>query len=72
MSVSTELSKLNTNIKNAYDEISTKGGTIPQNKNTDNLATAINSIPAGGGGADDYYLTNNTYLIFYYIIIFAL
>ena len=60
MSVATELTKLNTNIKNAYDEIQTKGGTIPQNKNTDNLATAINSIPAGGGSPDDYFYTNNT------------
>lgn len=58
MSVATEITKLNTNIKNAYDEIATKGGTIPQNKNTDNLATAINSIPAGGGGADDYFFTS--------------
>ena len=60
MSVATELTKLNTNIKNAYDEIATKGGTIPQNKNTDNLATAISSISGGGGGADDYFYTNNT------------
>ena len=51
MSVATELTKLNTNIKNAYDEIATKGGTVPQNKNTDNLATAISSI-SGGGGSD--------------------
>lgn len=58
MSVATELTKLNTNIKNAYDEIATKGGTIPQNKNTDNLATAITSIPSGGGSIDDYLLTS--------------
>ena len=29
MSVATELSKLNTNIKNAYDVIEDKDGTIP-------------------------------------------
>lgn len=58
MSVATELTKLNTNIKNAYDEISAKGGTVPQNKNTDNLATAISSIPSGGGSADDYFYTS--------------
>ena len=60
MSVATELTKLNTNIKNAYDEIATKGGTIPQNKNTDNLPTAINSIPSGGG-AEDYFVTSGNY-----------
>lgn len=57
MSVATELTKLNTNIKNAYDEIATKGGTIPQNKNTDNLATAISSI-SGGASIDDYFMTS--------------
>ena len=59
MSVATELTKLNTNIKNAYDEISAKDGTIPQNKNTDNLPTAIRSIPAGGGSSIDEYIDTN-------------
>lgn len=48
MSVSTELETLQTNIGNAYTTIGTKGGTVPANKNTDNLATAIDSIPSGG------------------------
>ena len=48
MSVSTELETLKTNIGNAYTTIGTKGGTVPANKNTDNLTTAINSIPSGG------------------------
>lgn len=61
MSVATELTKLNTNILNAYDEVEIKNGIIPQNKNTDNLATAIRSIPAGGGGADEYFATTNDY-----------
>lgn len=50
MSIATELEALNTNIKNAYDAIDTKGGTIPQNKNMVNLPTSIASIPSGGGG----------------------
>ena len=53
MSIATELEALNTNIKNAYNAIDTKGGTIPQNKNMVNLPTAINSIPEGGLGADN-------------------
>ena len=57
MSVASEITKLNTNISNAYDEIAIKSGIIPQNKNTDNLPTAIRSIPAGGG-ADEYFVTS--------------
>ena len=48
MSIATKLTKLETDITNAYSAINTKSGTIPQNKNTENLATAINSIPSGG------------------------
>lgn len=48
MSIASELTKLETDITNAYSTINTKGGTIPSNKNTNNLATAINSIPSGG------------------------
>ena len=47
MSIATELEALNTNIKNVYNAIDTKGGTIPQNKNMVNLPTAINSISGG-------------------------
>ena len=48
MSIASELTKLETDITNAYNTINTKGGTIPSNKNTDNLSTSINSIPSGG------------------------
>ena len=50
MSIASELTKLETDITNAYSAVQTKGGTIPSNKNTNNLATAINSISGGGGG----------------------
>lgn len=49
MSIASELTKLETDITNAYNAINTKGGTIPINKNTNNLATAISSISGGGG-----------------------
>lgn len=49
MSIASELTKLETDITNAYSAVQTKGGTIPSNKNTNNLATAINSISGGGG-----------------------
>lgn len=48
MSIATALTKLETDITNAYDAVQTKGGTIPSDKNTNNLPTAINSIPSGG------------------------
>lgn len=49
MSIASELTALNGYILGAYDEISDKGGTVPQNKNMANLATAIGSISSGGG-----------------------
>lgn len=47
MSVSSELTKLNTNMQNAYTAVNNKGGTLPASQNMDNLATAIGSIPSG-------------------------
>ena len=44
MSVADRLNKLSTDITNAYTSINNKGGTIPANKNTNNLSTAIDSI----------------------------
>ena len=37
MSVADKLTKLSTDITNAYNSIEDKGGTIPTNKNTENL-----------------------------------
>lgn len=50
MSIASELAALNGYILGAYDEINTKGGTVPANKNMANLASAISSIETGGGG----------------------
>ncbi|MBQ5696166.1 MAG: hypothetical protein IIV48_05875 [Clostridium sp.] len=47
MSIASKLTKLETDITNAYSSINTKGGTIPNNKNTENLQNAISSIPTG-------------------------
>lgn len=48
MAISDKLTKLATDITNAYEAIDDKGGTIPSNKNTDNLENAIRSIESGG------------------------
>lgn len=45
MSVADKLTKLTTDITSAYNTIQSKGGTIPAHKNTDNLSSAISSIP---------------------------
>lgn len=50
MSIASELAALNGYILGAYDEVNTKGGTVPANKNMANLASAIASIEGGGGG----------------------
>lgn len=52
MAISNELNTLKANISNAYNAIQAKGGTIPTNKNTQNLSDAINTIQGGGSGTD--------------------
>ena len=52
MAIADTINSMKTNITNAYNAIQTKGGTVPTNKNLENLSTAINSIPAGGGIED--------------------
>ena len=53
MSIATELQNYNDGLLDAYTAVNTKGGTVPEAKNLDNLDTAIASIPAGGGGGDE-------------------
>lgn len=63
MSITTEIEKLKTNITNAYNTIELKNGTIPTNKNTDNLSDAISSISTGieikNGVVDSNYYTSS-------------
>lgn len=47
------ITELNTDLNNAYTAISGKGGTVPSEKNSNNLATAISSI-TGGGSTPQY------------------
>ena len=63
MSIETELEKLATNLKNSYDKVEAKGGTLPSLKGFNYLAEAIDSIPVGGGSGDiisAINLTGNT------------
>lgn len=49
MSIATELQNLNDNILDAYTAVQSKGGTVPANKNMENLDDAITTIPSSGG-----------------------
>ena len=55
MSIQTQIDRINANIVNAYNAIEAKGGTIPIQTNSANLASAIESISGGGG---DINITN--------------
>ena len=49
MSVQSEIDRIITAVGSAYSKVSEKGGTVPSSQTVANLATAIDSIPAGGG-----------------------
>ena len=49
MSAQSEIDRIITAVGNAYSKVSEKGGTVPASQTVANLATAIDSIPAGGG-----------------------
>ena len=59
MAIADTLTELATDISNAYDSIDDKGGTLPQSKNTNNLATAIDSIPSGTMPSGTINITQN-------------
>ena len=63
MAISNELNTLKANILSAYTMIQNKGGTIPANKNTQNLSNAINTIQGGGSGTDYFVdsISSNNY-----------
>lgn len=44
MSIQSQITRINNNIKAAYNAVAAKEGQIPEEKNSNNLATAINSI----------------------------
>lgn len=48
MSINSRIDSIKQHLENAYDSIEAKGGTIPQNKNVQNLEAAILSIEGGG------------------------
>ena len=55
MSVQSEIDRIITAVGNAYSKVSEKGGTVPASQTVANLATAIDSIPAGGGSIGEIF-----------------
>lgn len=47
MSIQSEINRLKQVVSDAFTAIANKGGTVPSSKVSGNLASAINSIPAG-------------------------
>ena len=45
MSIASEITRINTNIASAYSGIAAKDAVLPQSRNSENLRTAIDSIP---------------------------
>ncbi len=53
MSIASEITRINTNISNAYTAAGNKGATLPVAQNSANLANTINSIPTGSPTEND-------------------
>lgn len=52
MSVQSQIDRIESNIAAAYTAAAAKGATMPATQNSDNLATAINSISSASDAAD--------------------
>lgn len=63
MAITETYNSMKTNLRNAYNSLSTKGATIPSKKNLVNLKTTIDSIKTGGGDTD-LVITNCSYLFY--------
>lgn len=63
MTISSEITRIKTNIESAYVRLNEKGATIPEEKTSANLATCITSIPSGGtvNNQDKTIVENGTY-----------
>ena len=58
MSISSEITRLSTNVSNALTSIAAKGVTVPSGSKSDDLADLIDLIPTASAGT----ITNNTTL----------
>ena len=62
MSIASEITRINSNIADAYTACNSKGATMPQTQNSDNLATTISGIQTGITPSGSISITaNGTY-----------
>lgn len=61
MTIASEIQRVQTNIANAYTSLEAKGATMPDARNSDNLASTIDSV-SGGGAATKYGVSINILL----------
>ena len=61
MSIASQIEDYADGLSAAYDIVQQRGGTIPAQKNMNNLDTAIATIPSGGGSPTTPTITNATY-----------
>ena len=54
MTIASEIQRVQTNIENAYTSLEAKGATMPDARNSANLAATIESVSGGGGEAKKY------------------
>lgn len=59
-SISSEITRINGNIADAYTAVSAKGGTLPAQQNSDHLSNAIQSIEVGITPAGNIQLTQQS------------
>lgn len=53
MSIATEITRIKTNIANAYTKLSERGATLPTSQNSENLASTINTIPTSSPSSNN-------------------
>ena len=61
MTIASEITRINTNIENAYTACNGKGATMPVTQNSANLANCISSIPAGSTAGQTRTVENGVY-----------
>ena len=52
MSIANIIESMRTNLANAYSSIEARGAKMPEEKNLENLAATINTLPEGGGSSE--------------------
>lgn len=62
MSIQDEINRINQNVANTYSALSDMGATLPETQNSDNMASAVRTIPQSSGSmpveSDSVFIVN--------------